>query len=57
MVPHHERLPAWTEYAHAVLQPTLACEERVYSKLTHITSLSDKIEALLMLRFNRGDRG
>ena len=60
----HKRLPAWTEYAHAVflMQPTSACVERAFSKLKYIMgdqqirSLSDKIEASLMLRFNRGDK-
>ena len=58
----HKLLPAWTEFAHLVLllQPTSACVERAFSILKYImgdqqvASLSDKIEASLMLRYNRG---
>jgi hypothetical protein len=58
----HKLLPAWTEYAHLVflLQPTSACVERSFSILKYImndqqvSSLSDKIEASLTLRFNGG---
>ena len=58
----HKLLPAWTEYAHLVflLQPTSACVARSFSILKYImgdqqvSSLRDKIEASLMLRYNRG---
>ena len=58
----HRLLPAWTEFAHIVflLQPTSACVERAFSVLKYImgdqqvASLQDKIEASLMLRYNRG---
>lgn len=58
----HKLLPAWTEFAHLVflLQPTSACVERAFSILKYIMgdqqvrSLRDKVEASLMLRFNRG---
>jgi hypothetical protein len=58
----HKLLPAWTEFAHSVflLQPTSACVERAFSVLKYImgdqqvASLQDKIEASLMLRYNRG---
>jgi hypothetical protein len=58
----HKLLPAWTEFAHLVflLQPTSACVERAFSILKYVMgdqqvrSLQDKIEASLMLRFNRG---
>ena len=58
----HKLLPAWTEFAHLVflLQPTSACVERSFSMLKYIMgdqqtrSLRDKIEASLMLRYNRG---
>lgn len=58
----HKLLPAWTEFAHIVflLQPTSACVERAFSVLKYImgdqqvASLQDKIEASLMLRYNRG---
>lgn len=58
----HKLLPAWTEFAHLVflLQPTSACVERSFSILKYIMgdqqtrSLRDKIEASLMLRYNRG---
>ena len=58
----HKLLPGWTEFAHVVflLQPSSACIERAFSILKYIMtdqqtrSLRDKIEASLMLRFNRG---
>lgn len=58
----HKLLPGWTEFAHVVflLQPSSACVERAFSILKYIMtdqqtrSLRDKIEASLMLRFNRG---
>jgi len=58
----HRLLPAWSEFAHLVflLQPTSACVERAFSMLKYIMgpqqmhSLRDKIEATLMLRYNRG---
>jgi hypothetical protein len=58
----HRLLPAWTEFAHLVflLQPSTACVERSFSMLKYImgdqrsSSLQDKIEASLMLRYNRG---
>lgn len=54
-------LPGWREFAHLVflLTPTSACVERAFSMLKLIMSdnqtcsLSDKIEASLMLRYNR----
>lgn len=57
-----QSVPAWTEFAHLVflLQPTSACVERSLSILEYImsdqqvNSLSDKIEAALMLRYDRG---
>ena len=58
----HKLLPAWTEFAHLVflLQPTSACAERAFSILKYIMGdqqvslLIDKIEASLMLKYNRG---
>lgn len=60
----HKLLPGWTEFAHLVflLQPSSACVERSFSILKYIMtdqqtrSLRDKIEASLMLRFNRGSK-
>ena len=57
-----QTVPAWTEFAHLVflLQSTPACVERSFSILKYImgdqqvASLSDKIEAVLMLRYSRG---
>ena len=58
----HRLLPAWTEFAHLVLllQPSTACVERSFSMHKYImgdqrsSSMQDKIEASLMLRYNRG---
>ena len=58
----HKLLPASTEFAHLVflLQLTSACVERSFSILKYIMgdqqtrSLKDKIEASLMLLYNRG---
>jgi hypothetical protein len=60
----HKLLPAWTEFAHLVflMQPSSACVERSFSMLKYImtsqqaNSLNDKIEASLMLRYNRGKK-
>ena len=58
----HKLLPAWTEFAHLcmLLDPSSACVERAFSILKYLyndqqsMSLQDKVEASLMLRFNRG---
>jgi len=58
----HQNLPAWTEFAHLcmLLDPSSASVERAFSILKYLftdlqsRSLQDKIEASLMLRFNRG---